>query len=398
MKNKGYFFSVIVACLLLISCATHSRETAFETWKQQFAGQAVAAGVDQSFVNSVLPQMQLLPQVLESDRKQPEFRATFWDYTDRTLSTKRIETGREMMKKHADLLASVEQKYGVPAKYIVAFWGLETAYGSYKGNIETLNALATMAFDERRRPFFTKELIAFLKIMQQENLTDVKGSWAGAFGNFQFMPTTFAAYGVDGDGDGRRDIVNSLPDAMESAANYLSRIGWDKNVKWGREVKLPAQVDWTAVYAKTKRPIKEWNAMGIKPARGVAWPSDALQIPAKLVMPMGINGPAFLVYSNYDVIMRWNRSQLYALSIGLLSDALIMGEVQIYAPRQNSQFSYDQGKEIQDLLTKMGYYTGEIDGILGSGTQKAIRAYQKDHSLPQDGYATVELLNKMKGL
>ncbi|MGN1062724.1 MAG: lytic transglycosylase domain-containing protein, partial [Alphaproteobacteria bacterium] len=248
MKNKGYFWGLIAACGMSIGCVAHSRETAFETWKHQLAAQAVSAGVNQDFMEKLLPHIQLLPEVVEADRKQPEFQLTFWDYTDRALSPKRIETGRKMMTEHADLLARVEEKYGVPAKYIVAFWGLETAYGTYQGNIDTLNALATMAFDERRRSFFTKELITFLKILQQEKLPRVKGSWAGAFGNFQFMPSTFAAYAVDGDCDGRRDIVNSLPDAIESAAHYLSEMGWNKNVKWGREVILPLPPDWMKIY------------------------------------------------------------------------------------------------------------------------------------------------------
>lgn len=382
----------------ILQTDSQKNEQLFDIWKENFRQEALKSGIDSDFLARILPQMDLLPSVVQSDRKQPEFQLTFWDYTERALTDTRLKEGRFLMKKHADLLKKSAQKYGVPAKYIVAFWGLETAYGSYKGNVDTLNALTTLAYDARRRKFFTKELIAFLKIMQQEKLAHIKGSWAGAFGNFQFMPTTFAAYGVDGDQDGQKDIVNSLPDAIETAANYLSKIGWDDSVKWGREVKIVKELNWDKVYEQKYYPIRQWEEWGILPANGMDWPSSFEPVMARLVMPMGVNGPVFLVYKNYDVIMQWNRSDLYALSVGLLSDALIMGEYQIYAPRKNTKFSHEQAKEIQELLTKMGYYNGAIDGSLGKGTRQAIRMYQKDNKLPQDGYATIKLLNKMKGI
>lgn len=398
MKNNVFILVVLLAFSFL-SCETLAQETEnFDAWKQNFQKQAIQEGVDEAFLDKILPQMQLLPQVIESDKKQPEFRLTFWDYTDRVFSEKRLKDGRKIMKTHHKLLERAEKKYGVPAKYIVAFWGLETAYGTYKGNVDTLDALTTLAYDKRRRDFFTKELIAFLKIIHREKLTNVKGSWAGAFGHFQFMPTTFMAYAIDADGDGKKDIVNSLPDAIESAANYLSQAGWDNAVKWGREVKLPLTPNWQDIYQEKSRPIREWQQLGIMPANGMVWPTSFYPVMGRLEMPMGVNGPVFLVYKNYDVTGRWNRSDLYALSIGLLSDALIIGEYQIYAPRHNLKFSYTEAKEIQELLTKKGYYTGAIDGVLGRGTRKAIRAYQKDNQLPQDGYATKELLNKMKGI
>ena len=402
MNNK--VFCIFTFCMFLMHFSVamgkniSENTQSFDEWKQTFANQAIQEGVNEAFLMEVLPHMQLLSQVVQSDRKQPEFHLTFWDYTDKVFSKKRLKDGQKMMKQYADLLDKAEQKYGVPAKYITAFWGLETAYGAYKGNVDTLNALTTLAYDKRRRTFFTKELIAFLKIMHQEKLTDVKGSWAGAFGHFQFMPTTFMAYAVDADGDGRKDIINSLPDAIESAANYLSHAGWDNTVKWGREVKLPDNLDWERIHQEKTRPIREWHKLGIVPANGMVWPISFYAVTGRLEMPMGVNGPVFLVYKNYDVTGRWNRSDLYALSIGLLSDALIMGDYQIYADRKNLKFSYADTKEIQELLTKKGYYTGVPDGVLGRGTRQAIRAYQKDNLLPQDGYATKELLNKIRGM
>ncbi|MBR4927117.1 MAG: lytic murein transglycosylase [Alphaproteobacteria bacterium] len=398
MNKTALFIGISTLYLMFFSPPLRASEESFDEWKKSFRTQAINAGLDDSYIDNILPRMQLLPQVVESDKKQPEFQLTFWDYIDRTLTEKRLKDGRRILKEHKNILETAEKKYNVPAKYIVSFWGMETNYGGYKGNIDTLNALTTLAYDKRRRTFFTRELITFLKVMKKDKLKDVKGSWAGAFGHFQFMPTTFDAYAVDGDGDGRRDIVNSIPDAVESAANYLSKIGWNNEVKWGREVKSFKPVSWKKLHEKEKRPLHEWIELGFEPANDIEWPKTSEFVQAEFVMPMGIHGPAFLGYDNYRVSMRWNKSQLYALAVGLLSDALVIGEYQIYKPRKNIKISYNQIQEIQELLTKRGYYTGQSDGVCGTGTRQAIKAYQKDENLPQDGYATIELLNKLKGL
>lgn len=399
MRIKLFFLCFLISCFVVTSCTNaFPWGNGFNAWKKDFEKQALAEGVDPDFLKQILPEIKELPHIVASDKKQPEFRFTFWNYTDRAISERRISKGKEMMETHKEVLARAEAKYGVRAQYIVAFWGLETSYGSYKGNIEIMNALATMAYEGRRRTFFTKELIAFLKIMQMEELYGIKGSWAGAFGNFQFMPTTFVAYAVDADGDGKRDVVGSIPDAVESAANYLAQMGWNKDVRWGREVKLTKPLNWDIVHDDTKKTVEQWAKMGVEPADGTRWNSDDFNVMAELTLPMGIDGPVFLTYQNYKIIMRWNRSQLYALSIGLLADKLDGKPGKIYAPRDNTPFSFEEGKEIQELLTKKGYYTGEIDGQLGSGTRTAIRAYQRDNKLPQDGYATTKLLNKMKGI
>lgn len=399
MRIKLVFLCFLVSCFVLAGCShAFLWSDGFEDWKKDFAQQALAEGVNPEFLATILPQIKELPHIVASDKKQPEFRFSFWDYTDRALSPTRISKGKEMFEKHKDMLLKAESKYGVRAQYIVAFWGLETSYGSYKGNIDIANALATMAYEGRRRTFFTNELIAFLKIMQVEQMVGIKGSWAGAFGNFQFMPTTFAAYAVDGDGDGKRDIVGSVPDAIESAANYLSKMGWNYNVRWGREVKLTKSINWNIVHNGTKKTVQDWAKMGVEPADGSKWNPDDYAVVGELTLPMGVDGPIFLTYQNYKIIMRWNRSQLYALSVGLLADQIDGKSGKIYARRDNTPFSFEEAKEIQELLTKKGYYTGEVDGQLGSGTRTAIRAYQKENGLPQDGYATTKLLNKMKGI
>ncbi len=366
----------------------------FENWKKEFKKEALAKGVEKSILNKVLPDLTLLENVLESDQKQSEFLLTFWDYTNRTLSESRIKKGREILEQNQAFLNDISLKYGVDKHYLVAFWGLETNYGLFKGKIKTLDALATLSFDKRRRKFFTNELITLLKIMQTGEKTVFYGSWAGAFGNFQFMPTTYAAYGVDADGDGNKDIINSLPDAFSSAANYLSQMGWDDTHPWGREVLIYQNVNWNKLNQLSKRPVKEWIKLGVKPRQKI--PLSEYEVEARLIMPMGINGPKFLTYPNYDKIMRWNNSSLYALSVGLLSDMLRDNTFKIKAKPIKSKISRDDIKLIQEKLIQLGYYKGKVDGVLGFQTKQSIKSYQKEKKLPQDGYPTTQLIQKLK--
>ncbi|MBQ8251314.1 MAG: lytic murein transglycosylase [Alphaproteobacteria bacterium] len=367
---------------------------AFENWKEEFKKEALQKGVEKSLLNRVLPDLKLLDNVLKSDRKQSEFLLTFWDYTNRTLSESRIKKGREILLKYQAFLDSVSKMYGVDKHYLVAFWGLETNYGLFKGKIKTLDALATLSFDKRRRRFFTNELITLLKIMQNGEETEFYGSWAGAFGNFQFMPTTYAAYAVDADGDGNKDIINSLPDAFSSAANYLSKMGWDETHPWGREVTLFKNVNWNKITAQPKRPVKEWIKLGVKPLQKIS--SSEREVEARLVMPMGINGPKFLTYPNYDKIMRWNNSSLYALSVGLLANMLKEEDFQIKAKKVQTKISRNDIEFIQSKLISTGHYKGKVDGVLGFNTKQGIRAYQKARKLPQDGYPSNKLIQKLK--
>ena len=372
---------------------SRSQVVAFENWKKEFKETALRHGVKKSNLNNVLPDLKLLDNVLKSDRKQSEFLLSFWDYTNRTLSESRIKKGREILKENQAFLKSLEKKYGIDATYLVAFWGLETNYGLFKGKIKTMDALATLAFDKRRRSFFTKELITLLKLIDQGETTAFYGSWAGAFGNFQFMPTTYAAYGVDADGDGKKDIINSLPDAFASAANYLNKIGWKANDRWGREAVFYKKINWNKVALKQKRPVGEWIKLGIKPVQKIS--ALESQTEAKLIMPTGHKGPKFLVYENFNKIMKWNNSTLYALSVGLLSDMLKDKDFKLYAKNNQEKISKKDIEKIQLILSRQGYYKGQADGVLGSNTRKGIQAYQKRKGLPQDGYPSVQLMKKL---
>lgn len=385
-----FSFSPTLFAKELSSVAT---EKAFDDWKKEFKKTALNQGVKKSNLNKVLSDLKLLNHVLDSDKKQSEFLLSFWDYTNRTLSESRIKKGREILKENQAFLKYIEKQYNVPGSYLVAFWGLETNYGLFKGKIKTLDALATLAFDKRRRSFFTKELITLLKLMDQGETTFFYGSWAGAFGNFQFMPTTYAAYGVDADGDGKKDIINSLPDAFSSAANYLNKMGWDPNQTWGREVTFAKKVNWNRLTAQQKRKVSDWIKLGVKPI--YPFSAEEKNIEAKLIMPMGYQGPKFLVYPNFDRIMRWNNSTLYALSVGLLSDMLTNNQFKLYAKNRHEKISRKDVEKIQEILSQKGYYKGAADGILGSKTRKSIQAYQKRKGLPQDGYPSVQLIKKL---
>ncbi len=383
---------------MLTGCSSNAtaaeQQVAFEKWKKDFKGQAVRSGLPRSYVNDKMDAAELLPGVIASDKKQSEFVSTFWTYTDGAVSQSRVKRGREMREKYRELAEQNAVKYGVPAKYLIAFWGIETNYGSYKGNIDTVNALSTLAFDKRRRTFFTNELITFLHISKENEWDTVKGSWAGAFGNFQFMPTTFKAYAVDGDGDGKQDVVNSLPDAFASAANYLSQMGWVADEPWGMEVRLTKPLNWDDVY--DKHTVLEWEKMGVKPYQKTA--PNLLNMPSRLVLPMGVGGPAFLTFKNYDITMQWNRSMLYALAVGLLADSIEDDQFKINQKRTDETLTRSDIKEMQSILKKNGYYQGGIDGSVGPQTRRAIRAVQKKFGLPQDSYPTNELLNKLRGL
>lgn len=372
------------------------KAASFEAWKRVFAKEAKSAGVTPAFVDFIVPRMALLPEVVRLDRNQPEFLADFWFYTDRALTPERIARGREMLKAHRATLDVLAQRYGVPAHYIVAFWGMETNYGTHKGHVDTLNALTTLAFDERRRTFFTRELITFLKIMDREQTLDFKGSWAGAFGHFQFMPTTYMAYAVDGNGDGRIDVIHQLEDAFASAAHYLKTMRWQEHVRWGREVVFQKKADWEKIDLTATYSVAKWEQLGLVPADGSRWAEEDKDILAELRLPMGTKGPAFLTYANFKTIMRWNRSELYAFAIGLLADRISGQADRLYTPRVHQPFSVERVRLIQRYLTEQGYYRGEADGRAGPLTRAAVRAYQRDHSLPPDGHLDEVLLNRLE--
>ncbi len=369
----------------------------FSQWIEQFKLEARSFGISQATLDAALAEARPLEKVLELDQRQPEFVSTFLNYLDKRVSPLRIEQGQAMLIEHRALLDAVQARYGVPANVLVAFWGLETNYGGYLGNYPVPMALATLAFDPRRSDFFRSELLQSLRIIDAGHVAaaDMKGSWAGAMGQVQFMPSTYLRYAVDGDGDGRKDLWTSLPDALHSAAHFLRELGWQPGQLWGREVRLPADFDWESARLNLKKPVSSWTALGVTQADGSPLPKSDMA--GAIVLPQGYAGPAFLVYRNFEVMMGWNRSINYALAVGHLSDRLLgLPPLQGGRGADNRTLSRDDVVEMQTLLAARGFDVGEADGLPGARTRLAIRNWQKAVGLPVDGYASVALLERLR--
>ncbi|MEM9684143.1 MAG: lytic murein transglycosylase, partial [Pseudomonadota bacterium] len=319
-------------------------------------------------------------------------------YVDLRVNETRIARGKEMLATHAELLDQIWRKYKVPPRFLVAFWGLESNYGSHFGGYAVVDALVTLAYDPRRARFFRAQLLDALRIIDRGDISveQMRGSWAGAMGHLQFIPTTFALYAVDEDGDGKRDIWNSLPDTFGSAANYLSSIGWRGDETWGGDVKIQDGFDFSLASSKIRKPVAEWAALGVRQVDGTPLPESTLT--ASLVLPAGHQGPAFLTFTNYRKILNWNRSTLYAIAVGHLADRLVdAGPLQGPRPENDRPLSRAMVLEMQQLLSDRGFDAGTPDGVVGPMTRTAIRAFQKDAGLPPDGFPTSALLDKLRG-
>jgi membrane-bound lytic murein transglycosylase B len=305
-----------------------ANDQSFDDWLVELRAEARGVGISEATLDAALSGIQPLPRVIELDRSQPEFTLTFDEYLGKFVSEWRRKTAARMLVEHADILDRVAKKYGVQKRYIVTFWGMETSFGKYLGSFNIPQSLATLAHDGRRSAYFRKELLNALRIIEDGHIKagDMKGSWAGAMGQSQFMPSSFLNFAEDWDGDGRRDIWGTTEDVFASTANYLAKAGWRDDITWGRKVRIPSDLviggkGATKLFeTKTRYKLPVWQKAGIRSADGSDLPSRPLS--ARLVLPEGVGGPAYLVYSNYESILRWNRSNYYALAIGTLSDSL----------------------------------------------------------------------------
>lgn len=296
----------------------------FATWLAVLRDEALGVGISPRTLDDALGNVQLIDRVLELDRKQPEFTLTFRDYLNKVVNDVRVEKGRRLLEENRALLERISREYGVQPRFIVALWGIESDFGRLTGGYPVIDALATLAYDGRRSAFFRKELINALKIVDGGHIavTQMMGSWAGAMGQSQFMPSSFLSFAVDYDGDGRRDIWYTLPDVFASIANYLSRSGWNNDQTWGRAVSLPANFDANLTDLSVTKPLSGWNAVGVRKPDGGKLPDR--DIAASVIRPGG-GEDAFLVYDNYRVIMKWNRSQFFATAVGTLADRIADG-------------------------------------------------------------------------
>lgn len=373
------FFSLGFGAALLSACSGGAPSSAprttmqsvpnagWDAWVAGFKSRAAAQGISQATINTAFRGAGYLPGVIERDRNQTEFKRSLEDYLAIAASDERVATGKQMLQRHGSLLSRIEAQYGVPPQIVVAIWGLESRYGARRGDIQVISALSTLAYDGRRGAFFEKQLLAALKILQNGDTTpaNMTGSWAGAMGHTQFIPTSYQAYAVDFTGDGRRDIWSDDPtDALASAAAYLNRSGWVRGQTWGGEV-------------------------GSAAARSAT--------PVSVIQPQ-VPGPKFAVFKNFSVIKRYNNSDSYALGVGHLADRIAGGGPlkTSFGPDENGLTLNDR-KELQERLTKAGFDTGGADGVIGSKSTAAISAYQRSQGLPATGEPSLALLQRLRG-
>ena len=308
--------------LLLTTGQVVSQEEDFAAWVSDFRQTALDEGISPDTLDAVLPGLTFRSRVVELDRRQPEGTLTYAEYMSRVLPPARVNRGKRLLRKHRAVLSEISEAYGVQARYIVALWGIESDFGRVTGGFPVLDSLATLAFDGRRGEFFSEQLIHALRIVDAGHIQpdEMLGSWAGAMGQSQFMPSSFHQFAVDHDGDGRRDIWGTLPDVFASAANYLARAGWKGDQIWGRQVRLPDGFDDALAGLDVTKPLDEWQTMGLRRVNGDDLPEG--QLPASVILPGGPDGPSFLTYHNYRVLLRWNRSHYFATTVGQFSDIL----------------------------------------------------------------------------
>ncbi|MEE8225737.1 MAG: lytic murein transglycosylase [Kiloniellales bacterium] len=380
-----------------ISIPASGADPDFAAWLTALRAEAIEQGISPTTLDDALQGIEPLADVIERDRRQPEFTQTFWNYLDRRVTPTRIERGRMLLAQNEELLAEVQRRYGVQPRFLVAFWGLESNFGDYTGNFPVIGAVATLAYDERRSAFFRAQLLDALRILEEGHITPaaMTGSWAGAMGQLQFIPSTFVHYAVDHDGDGRRDIWQSLPDIFASAANYLANIGWDGSKTWGREVRLPPDFAWNLAGMDEQKDLADWQALGVRRADGRNLPQ--VDIAGSIVLPAGHRGPAFLVYRNFHAILGWNRSLFYAIAVGHLADRIAGNPAFASArPAEERPLSRREVEELQELLLSLGFDPGTPDGVIGSQTRAALRAFQRTAGLPPDGYPSYEALQLLR--
>ena len=369
----------------------------FQRWVNAFLPRARAAGINDSTLNRAFRDVRFNEEVIERDRNQSEFTKSIWEYLDRAASEKRITNGKAALRQHRRLLNQIERSYGVDKEIVTAVWGLESAYGEFRGDHNVIEALATLAYDGRRGAFFEGQLIEALKILQTGDTTaaNLKGSWAGAMGHTQFIPSSYQAFAVDFTGDGRRDIWSDDPsDALASTAAYLKNHGWVTGQPWGVEVTLPPRFDYNLANRTIKKSPTEWARLGVRSASGSKVQNHG---EASILLPAGHKGAAFMVFKNFQVISRYNLSTSYVIGVGHLADRLDgQGPIKSDWPRDDRALTFAERKEMQELLTEKGFDTKGVDGLIGPMTLASIRAFQSAHGDVPDGYASLSLLTKLR--
>ena len=369
----------------------------FNAWISGFRNRATRQDISTATFDAAFDGIIYNTTVIERDRNQSEFTKSLWDYLDTAVSDARVRNGRRALDNNRQLLNRIEDTFGVDKDVVVAIWGLESAYGAVRGSTNVIEAMATLAYDGRRGEFFEQQLIAALQILQAGDTAprNMTGSWAGAMGHTQFIPTSFLDYAVDGNGDGRRDIWADDPtDALASTANYLRSFGWVQGQPWGVEVQIPQGFDYATARRENQKLPSEWATIGIVDMAGRAVPDHGS---ASILLPAGALGAAFMIFPNFAVIERYNTADAYVIGVGLLSDRISGGDaVQAAWPRDDRALNGVERVELQERLTAAGFDTTVIDGRIGPLTINAIRNYQLANNITPDGYASLRLLNRLR--
>ncbi|HEY5167670.1 MAG TPA: lytic murein transglycosylase [Pseudolabrys sp.] len=396
LKLAAAIFGVVLAGPALGTICHNTGS--YERWLEEFKKDAAAQSISPRVIADAAPSMTFDPAVVRRDHGQGVFQQTFLQFSDRMVGGGRIPNGQTKIRQHAALFARIEQKYGVPAPVLVAFWGLESDFGANFGNYKILSATATLAYDCRRPDFFRTQLLDALRIIERgdQRVEDMIGDWAGEFGGLQFTASDYLKNAVDFDGDGRRDLIRSIPDTLASGANFLVSLGWQRDQPWLQEVHVPANLPWDQADLTIQHPRSQWVAWGVKPASG-SLPPDSL--PASLILPMGRLGPAFLAYPNFKAFLGWNSAMVYSTTVAYYATRLNgapalsrTGATTVVA------LSPQQMMDLQRLLINKGYEgVGEVDGKFGAGTRTAVKKAQMKVGLPADSYPTVELIERLRG-
>jgi lytic murein transglycosylase len=397
MRGVSLLVLMLVGTPVFAQTAPQRTNEGLRIWIDAFRPTALAAGISADTFDRAMADVTFVPKVVERDRNQSEFTKTIWDYLATAVSDQRISNGKAALKSQKTALDAIEVRYGVPAEIITAIWGLESAYGTFRGSDPVLSSMASLAYDARRAAFFEQQVIAALSIVQggDTDPDNLRGSWAGAMGHTQFMPGSFIDHAVDFTGDGKRDIWSDDPrDALASAAAYLKANGWVTGQPWGVEVRLPEGFDYLLADRDVSKSPSDWAALGVRDTGGVAVPDHG---PASILLPAGAEGAAFMVFKNFEVIESYNTADAYVIAVGHLADRIegagrLMGDW----PRQDRALSFDERVELQTELTAQGFDTQKIDARIGPLTINAVRGWQQAQGEKPDGYASLRLLERLR--
>ena len=397
--GRGGFFAFFVTAAIVGLCGEVRAECAnrgdFSDWLEAFKAEAVGKGISAATVEKALGNIRFDSNVIAKDRAQNVFSQDFLQFAGRMADGYRLPQGKKKLSQLASTFSRIESEFGVPGPVVVSFWGLETDFGANIGDSETLRSLATLAYDCRRPELFREQLTAALKVIDRGDLTpdQMRGPWAGELGQLQFLPTHYFDYGVDFDGDGRRDLLRSSPDALASAANYMRHLGWKAGEPWLKEVRVPAEMPWDQADLAIEHPHSKWAEWGVTAADGSAL-SGATK--ASLLLPMGRNGPAFLAYPNFRVYLEWNQSLVYSTTAAYYATRLAGAGKVGNGRGDTDSLSFAEVKQLQGILTQRGYDVGGIDGFVGEKTRAAVKDMQQKLGLAMDSYPTGELLRRLR--